>query len=94
MEKGSIVDNGTEIVITINLPNVNKEDIKLRFQDESIEVSVSKKDELSREDEYYFISQKTFREFYRRITLPDKIVPDKTKANYSGGVLEIIAPKA
>lgn len=88
-----IFDSGDEFVITAELPGVRKEDIKVRVTDDTvyIEAQVRRKKELEREGA---IKIERYYSGYRRvIRLPEEVIPEKTKAKYNNGVLEIRIPK-
>ncbi len=93
MDKGKISDLGKEIVIMIKLPGVKKEDLEVNYGEDFVEISASKKTEISKESENAYISQKVFKKFYRKIKLPSKIIPEKANHNLIEGLLQIIAPK-
>ena len=39
-------------------------------------------------------AERSYKGFYRSISLPVKIVPEQAKASYKNGVLEVVMPKA
>jgi HSP20 family protein len=89
-----IIDTDDELIIKIDLPGVKKEDIKLNLNSDFVEIKCEKTDEVKDEEEGdYYLSERYYRGFYRRITLPKSIVPEEAKAKYRNGVLEITAPK-
>ena len=93
MEKGRISDLGNELVITIDLPGLNKEDINVKYGEDFVEVTASKKAEVVKENKNIYLSQKVYKRFYRKINLPNKIVPEKSNFNIIEGILQIITPK-
>ena len=89
-----IKDTGDMLIITMDIPGVNKEDIKIRMDEDWLEVNAKREVEKTKENEGYFVSERNYRGFYRKIALPEQVIPEKTKAKYHNGVLGIIAPKA
>ncbi|AEH23788.1 Hsp20/alpha crystallin family protein [Pyrococcus yayanosii] len=88
-----IFDNGNEFVITVELPGVRKEDIKVRVTENTvyIEAQVRREKELEREGA---IRVERYYSGYRRvIRLPEEVIPEKARAKYNNGVLEIRIPK-
>lgn len=86
----NIVESEDEIRVSIDLPGVEKEDIKLNLQeDELIVEGVCKKETPSvrrlagRGPLYYSI----------RISLPMKVDEESAKARYINGILEIVLVK-
>ncbi|MFA4960406.1 MAG: Hsp20/alpha crystallin family protein [Candidatus Pacearchaeota archaeon] len=89
-----IVDKEEELMIKIDLPGVKKEDIKLNINSDSIEIKCEKTEERKDEEEGdYYLSERYYRGFYRKISLPRSIIPEDAKARFRNGVLEITAPK-
>lgn len=93
MEKGKINDLGEELVVTIDLPGIKKEDVSINYGEDYLEINASRKSERMKEDENVYVAEKIYRKFYRKINLPSKIIPDKSSFNIIGGMLQIIAPK-
>lgn len=88
-----ITEDENNVYVSIELPGVEKEDIDLRVDPDAIELKVESKKESSEEKEGFRSSRRSFFKIYRRFTLPVEVDPDKAKATYKNGVLEIVAPK-
>lgn len=80
-------------MIHIELPGVNKEDIKLNITERDLEVKVEKKEEVSTEEEGFKRMERSYRGFYRRFTLPEEVDKEKIDASYENGILKIKLPK-
>jgi len=72
-----IQERENEVYVTLEMPGVNKEDISLDVQDNTLIIKVDREG----------------RKYYKEIELEDKIDPDKIKATYSNGVLDIVIKK-
>jgi HSP20 family protein len=72
-----IVDADKEIHVVVELPGVEKTDIKLQGTDESVTISVDT-------PQY---------KYYKDIELPAKIKVQEAKSTYKNGVLEVVLPK-
>ena len=66
-----------EVRVIVELPGVDKKDIKLRGTEEKLTISVDTPS----------------RKYYKEIKLPAKIEPDKAKSTYKNGVLEVTLQK-
>ncbi|KOR56378.1 Hsp20/alpha crystallin family protein [Bacillus anthracis] len=86
---------GEELVVTAELPGIQKEQIQIEIQSEYLKVSV--KEEILEEEEQtshnYYRRERSISEASRLIKLPYSINKKAAKASYQNGVLEIRAPK-
>jgi HSP20 family protein len=73
-----VVETNSEIRVVVELPGVEKTDIKLHGTEESLEISVDT-------PQY---------KYYKEVTLPVKARVKDAKSSYKNGVLEVILPKA
>jgi HSP20 family protein len=48
---------------------------------------------ITREDYYYVYSERSHRSFYRKILVPEEIVPSKIDARMNNGILVVKLPK-
>ena len=86
-------ETDNEIVATVKLPGVDKKDIDINLEDDSLEIKVEKKQEDEKKDKNSYSYMKTCSGFYRRIPLPEFALSEKAKATYNNGVLEVRIPK-
>lgn len=84
-----------EIVATLEVPGVDKEDIDVTATDNGIEVKVESKSEEEQEDEdkNTYRYERRYSGFYRYIRLPEAADTDNIDASYKNGVLELRIPK-
>ncbi|ASJ13633.1 Hsp20/alpha crystallin family protein [Thermococcus radiotolerans] len=88
-----IFDRGDRFVITVELPGVRKEDIKLRVTEDTVYLEAQVKREKELETEGAIKIERYYSGYRRVIRLPEEVIPEKTKARYNNGVLEIEIPK-
>jgi HSP20 family protein len=72
-----VVDTDGEIRIVVELPGVEKTDIKLHGTEDSLEISVDTPQS----------------KYYKEVKLPAKVKVKEAKSTYKNGVLEVIIPK-
>lgn len=84
-----ITEDNEAVVITVQLPEIDVEDLDVAVSPESLVIQGMIKETLDSEEGRFERSQK----FSNRIKLPCRIEPDKVKANYKDNNLEIILPK-
>jgi HSP20 family protein len=73
-----IVDTNTEIRVVVELPGVEKSDIKLEGTEKSLTISVDKPES----------------KYYKDVALPAKVKIKEATSSYKNGVLEVVLPKA
>jgi HSP20 family protein len=88
-----IIEKKDHIIVRIDLPGINKEDIELNITSEVIEVECEKTQQKEEKEGDYYLSERYMKGYYRKIVLPRTIVPEEARARYRNGVLEITAPK-
>jgi HSP20 family protein len=88
-----IIDLGTEIHLVADLPGVKKEEIDIDLAPESVEISAESKAGTKREQQPYARRERRDMAYKRRIQLPALVIPDKAKARFNNGVLEITMPR-
>ncbi len=72
-----VVDNSSEVRVVVELPGVEKTDIKLHGTEDSITISVDT-------PQY---------KYYKDVELPTKVRVKEAKSTYKNGVLEVVIPK-
>ena len=81
-----------EVIITADLPNVEKQDIEIHTTSDTVEIKAEMKKEVKFERWGTKAYQKEFRCFHKILGLPTKINTDKVKATFKNGMLQINAP--
>lgn len=89
-----MIETDKEVVFTAEIPGIKKEDMKINVTENRIDVSVETKGEKEKKEreEYYYESR--YQGFKSSYSTPVEIDPEKVKASYKNGVLEIRAKKA
>ena len=83
-----------ELIITAELPGMDKKDIEVNITENELEIRAEKKEEVKREKEGGIMIRRGFTGFRKYLTLPVPVDPDTAKATYKNGVLEIRVKKA
>lgn len=78
--------------LSIELPGINKEDIKITYEDSNLTVEVTKNEEVTEEKVNYLYKEVEYGKFERKFHIPD-VNKDLIKANYNNGVLVLTLPK-
>jgi HSP20 family protein len=85
-----VYEVNNEVVIIVDLPGVEKENININATEDTIEINAELK---KLEKPNYIKQERKYERFYRKITLPVKVKPEYAKSRYENGVLEIRLPK-
>jgi len=88
-----IYDNDESIVITAELPGIDKKDMVIDVKDGVLTLKGERSfdDEVKKEKYYY--RERTFGKFERIFRLPAEVDPEKISADYKNGILKINIPK-
>ena len=81
------------MVVKVELPGVKKEDTEVVIRDNYLIIRAEKKEEAEENREHLHIRERIYGKFERVIPLPADVDPDKAKASFKDGVLEIRLPK-
>ncbi len=89
-----IFENDTEIVIKVELPEVNREDVQVSLDERTLTIRGERKLEFEDKREGYHRVERTYGQFARSFTVPTNIGREGMKATYKDGVLRVVLPKA
>lgn len=82
-----------DVIVTAEIPGVQKGDININLTDHGIEITAESKHEAEEEKEGVHQAGKFYSKFYKFLSLPAKVRADKARATYKNGVLEVKLPK-
>lgn len=88
-----VQETDADIIVTVELPGMKKEDISLTVTEYALEVKAEIKEEEKKEEEGFKSYRKRYTGFYRRLPLPAAVRSEDAKATYKNGVLEVTVPK-
>lgn len=89
-----VMDRDTEVIITADMPGVDKSDIQINVRGNVVEISAEKKTKNEEHEEGYLRRERGYNRFYRAIRLPTQVDESKAHATFNNGVLEIALPKS
>jgi HSP20 family protein len=87
-------ENDKEITIDVELPGIDKKDVKVEVKDNTLSISGERKGEKKTKDNDYCRIERHYGKFERTFSLPDTVLSDKTSAEYKDGVLTLTLPKS
>lgn len=83
-----------EIVVTADLPGVDKDDIRVDLSEDRLTLRASRRHEAGSRDGGAVSVERGYGSFCRSFTLPAPVCASEAKADYRNGVLKITLPKA
>jgi HSP20 family protein len=81
-------------LLSLEVPGMAKEDIKIETLENQIVVSGERKFEAKKSTGAFLYSERRFGKFRRVFALPAHIDAEKVEAHYQDGVLRVLVPKA
>jgi HSP20 family protein len=88
-----IYEDEKSITIKVDVPGMTQKDISVEIQDNILTIKGERKEEEETNQKSAHIIERRYGKFVRRISLPENIEADKTKAKIKDGVLTITIPK-
>jgi len=89
-----ISENEKEYRIHLDIPGMEKEDIKVNVQDGRITVTGDRKVEEEQKNGDAIRRERYYGSFYRSFSLPEKVLEENIQAQFKNGVLRLTVPKA
>jgi len=88
-----ILETENELVLKMDIPEVELQDVDIRLENNSLTVKGERKFEHLAESKAYHRIERSYGTFARNFTLPDTVDTEKVRADYKAGVLSIVLPK-
>jgi HSP20 family protein len=89
-----IAEHDDEYLVKVELPGVNKDEVKLTLENNILTIRGEKKQEKETKKENYHRVERSYGSFQRSFTLPAAVKADKIDASYKDGILTVSLPKA
>ncbi len=85
--------NDKEYTITVEIPGVDENDVKLEIVNNTLTISGEKKQEKEEKKKNYYRMERSYGSFQRVLSLPDDADQDKINATFKKGVLTVTMPR-
>jgi HSP20 family protein len=89
-----VYEDKDNYMLTLDLPGISKEDVKISYNDGQLSISGERKQEKESKDGSWHRVERNYGKYFRSFTLPKKIKEDKIEAEFKNGQLTITVPKA
>jgi HSP20 family protein len=93
MPLADVKETDEAVVVTMDLPGVDKQDIDISVSDDELRVVAEKKEETEVSEKDYHKRERTYKRFERMVKLPVAVKTEEAKAKLESGVLEVTLPK-
>lgn len=94
MPSVDIMDMDDTLIVTADIPGVEKEDIEISVRDTMLDIKAERKIEEEEREAGYVRHERTYNRYYRSIDLPSPVEEERAEATFKNGVLEVRLPKA
>jgi HSP20 family protein len=91
---GNLFEDDKRVVVQMEVPGMEKQDLEIEVQDNTLVVSGEKRFERESTEGRYRMLQCAYGNFQRAMPLPAAVLIDQAKATYKNGVLRVELPKA
>jgi HSP20 family protein len=89
-----VFDDDDRVVVRVEAPGMDKDDLRLEVQDDFLIVSGEKHMARERTEGRWHVNECAYGAFQRVVPLPDTVDTAKADASYKHGVLRVELPKA
>ena len=84
-----VYEQGEEIVVRAELPGVNKDQVEVRVNPDSVEIRGEVRQEVTREQAGYYVSERRYGNFHRVVPFHVPVDPDSATARFHEGLLTV-----
>ncbi len=89
-----MVDDGDGYKLIVELPGINKDNIRVKAMDDSVEISAEQSREEDERKKNFVYNQRSYSSFYCRIPVPEEILSSEVTAKADNrGILRVQLPK-
>jgi HSP20 family protein len=88
-----ISDTDKEIEVSAEMPGLERKDVEISIEDDTLTIRGEKKVEENQKDKNVQLSERSYGVFYRVLQLPPGIDPSSVQATMSNGILKVTIPK-
>ncbi len=94
MPRADVLHKGKDLVLHLEVPGIRPEDVEIKVTDGMLRIHGERKMEDMKEGEDYILQERSYGAFERTMILPEGVHPEKIKADFHDGVLEVLVPGA
>jgi HSP20 family protein len=91
---GDVFEDDSRLVVRLEIPGLDKQDLDIEVRDDALVVSGEKRFSREATEGRWRVMQCAYGSFRRVVPLPAAVRPDAASARYADGVLRVELPKA
>jgi HSP20 family protein len=88
-----VYEDENEFVLKVELPGINRDDVKVSVNENTLSVSGERRVENEDKRDNYHRIERSYGQFYRSFTLPPNINTEAIGAQFKDGILRLSLPK-
>ena len=89
-----MIDDGDRYKLIVELPGIDKDNIRVKAMDDSVEISAEQSQEEDERKKNFVYNQRSYSSFYCRIPVPEEILSSEATAKADNkGILRVQLPK-
>ena len=89
----NIREDDKNYVLDFAIPGIDKKDLKIDMNEDTLTISSETKNETEENKEDYRRKEFSYRAFSRSFNIPENVNREKIEANYKDGILTVSLPK-
>jgi HSP20 family protein len=87
-----MLEKNGQLIVRAELPGLTKEDVQIEITEDTLTLKGERREEKEEKGEGFYRTERCYGSFFRTLPLPEGAEPDKAKAAFHDGVLEIVMP--
>jgi HSP20 family protein len=88
-----VTETEADLIVYADLPGMRQDDVDLQIKDDVLTISGERRSDAEENSESYHRVERSFGTFSRALRLPHGVEPDRVRASFTDGVLEVRVPK-
>lgn len=93
LPRADVQETEKEYLLSISVPGVRKEDLKVDVRDDMLIITGERKAEKEEKGKTWLRKESSYGSFSRSFVLPEGLHPEEVKASCQDGVLKLVIPK-